>query len=119
MLIENTATESSLVYILYIIIGQVNWCRKLLKGHNCPIDELITTEKGCKQAASVLGLSYSGIVSAASYAAGCFSIQEDAFFNKISDPSLTYPERFLLSGGICLNKSMQGTLCILVITKYL
>ena len=104
---------------MYLIIGQANWCRKLLKGNNCPSNEFVTTEEGCKQAALALGLSYSGIVEAASYAAGCFSIQNDAFCNKISDPSLTYPERFLLSGGICLNRSRHCIVFILVITKYL
>ena len=77
------------------------------KGRNCPNTEIITTEEGCKQAAKELGLSYSGVVDAASYAAGCFSIQEGVFFNKLVDPSSTYPERFLFSGGVCLNLGIR------------
>ena len=91
----------------YIILGASNWCRMISKGRNCPNTEIITTEKGCKQAAEELGLSYSGVVDAASYAAGCFSIQEGVFFNKLVDPSSTYPERFLFSGGVCLNLGIR------------
>ena len=83
-------------------VAESTWCYQKPKGHNCPTNEIITTEEGCKMAAETLGLSYSGTVGAANYAAGCFSIQQGAFSNQIVDPSSTYPERFLFSGGICL-----------------
>ena len=89
-------------YVINIRIAESTWCYQKPKGHNCPFHETIKTEEGCKLAADTLGLSYSGSVGAANYAAGCFSIQQDAFFNQIVNPSSTYPDRFLFSGGICL-----------------
>ena len=49
-------------------------------------------------------MSYYGEWDSPSYAAGCMSIQQGAFFNKIVDPALTFPKRLLYSGGVCLNR---------------
>ena len=62
------------------------------------------SEENCKLASKELNLNYYGAENSANYAAGCMSIQEGAFFNKIVDPSLTFPEKLLFSGGVCLNK---------------
>ena len=104
-------------YVIYMRIAESTWCYQKPKGHNCPIDAIITTEEGCKLAAGALGLFYSGTVAAANYAAGCFSIQQGAFFNQIVDPSSTYPERFLFSGGICLYRGNSNFHFICVVLK--
>ena len=52
-------------------------------------------------------------VEAANYAAGCFMLRRGVFFNKITDPALTYQDKFLRSGGICLNTGKISLVCIL------
>ena len=98
-----------LAKFVYICIDKSSWCRQNPKGHNCDKDkdEVITTEESCKLAAEELHLSYYGRIkeeNSANYAAGCMWIQDGAFFNKIVDPSKTFPGRLLFSGGVCLNK---------------
>ena len=83
----------------------MNWCKAYDTGRNCPEDDTIKTEKTCKLAANALSLKYATSVRGTHYAAGCFWIQGAAFFNRIVDPSLTYHERFLRSGGVCFNRS--------------
>ena len=94
------------VYIYDIYIPIVHWCRKLSEGRNCPVNEIITMEEGCKQAAEALGMTYEGSIGSASYPAGCFAIQQQAFYNPIVDTSSTYLETYRLGAGVCLYRGI-------------
>ena len=85
-------------------IDDSNWCSPYPIGHNCPKNTIIDTEEGCKRAAMSLGLHYMVALYEPKFAAGCYSIQNDVWFNTIIDTSLTNPESVLLTGGVCLNR---------------
>ena len=98
--------------LLHINLGEFT---KLNIGDNCPKDHVIDTEDKCKDAASALGMRYVKAVKHEYNPAGCWWYSRLPFplavyFNKITDPSQTRPEKFgNNSGGICRITSKSQT----------
>ena len=112
-IIHENKSNAAFRRFTFITTDESNWCSIYLKGHNCARNETIVSEEGCKLAAKSYGLGYEMSVEAANYAAGCFMLRRGVFFNRITDPALTYQDKFLLSGGICLNTGKITSVCIL------
>ena len=76
---------------------------KTQKNSACPIEQIIESESLCKYATSQLqGLKYITWLRTTNRPPGCFWKDENQiFFNKITDPSITTISPLRPMGGIC------------------
>ena len=75
------------------------------EGLNCPSGKVVETEDECKQAASVVGMSYYGEKSSNS-PAGCWFRYSTVYFNTEINPALTSP--YSSRGGVCTGPEPKG-----------
>ena len=68
---------------------------------NCPLGGIITTERECQLAVTLMGFTYRFKSESEKYPAGCYVFlgSKKGYFNSIIDPSTTSPEQN--SSGIC------------------
>ena len=79
-------------------------------GENCPTGSVVVTVEECMTASSVLEFQYFGKqedYNKHHMPAGCFWMQDatgsyQSYFNKIVDPSQTWPDAFRGRGGVCV-----------------
>ena len=75
-------------------------------GRNCPTNQIIDTENKCMAAVDFLSMDsvmfYMGPSNSRDFPAGCYYKGGFGYFNKITDPSQTFPYNFYGIGGLCM-----------------